>query len=63
MPSRTAEHASGGTSHAAAMTPEERVALAVRLGEEGLRPYMLTHRLDRPGLTRAWRELLAGAKP
>jgi hypothetical protein len=31
----------------AAMTPDERVALALRLGEEGLAAYMATHRLDR----------------
>jgi hypothetical protein len=31
----------------AAMTPAERVALAVRLGEEGLASYMATHGLDR----------------
>lgn len=32
----------------ATMTPAERVALAVRLGEEGLASYMTTHRVDRP---------------
>ena len=32
----------------AAMTPAERVALAVRLGEEGLASYMATHGVDRP---------------
>lgn len=31
----------------AAMTPAERVALAVRLGEEGIASYMATHGLDR----------------
>jgi hypothetical protein len=31
----------------AAMTPDERVALALRLGEEGLATYMTTHGLDR----------------
>ena len=31
----------------AAMTPDERVALALRLGEEGLATYMATHGLDR----------------
>jgi hypothetical protein len=31
----------------AAMTPAERVALAVRLGEEGIASYMVTHGLDR----------------
>ncbi|HVG54539.1 MAG TPA: hypothetical protein VM846_08930 [Vicinamibacterales bacterium] len=31
----------------AAMTPAERVALAARLGEEGLASYMTLHRLDR----------------
>jgi hypothetical protein len=31
----------------AAMTPGERVALALRLGEEGLATYMATHGLDR----------------
>jgi hypothetical protein len=31
----------------AAMTPEERVALALRLGEEGLATYMATHGVDR----------------
>jgi hypothetical protein len=29
------------------MTPAERVALAVRLGEEGIASYMATHGLDR----------------
>jgi hypothetical protein len=29
------------------MTPAERVALAARLGEEGLASYMTLHRLDR----------------
>jgi hypothetical protein len=32
----------------AAMTPAERVALATRLGEEGLASYMATHGVDRP---------------
>ena len=31
----------------AAMTPAQRVALAVRLGKEGLASYMATHSLDR----------------
>ena len=31
----------------AAMTPDERVALALRLGEEGLATYMATHGVDR----------------
>jgi hypothetical protein len=31
----------------AAMTPAERVALAVRLSEEGLASYMATHGVDR----------------
>ena len=31
----------------AAMTPDERVALALRLGEEGLAAYMATHGVDR----------------
>lgn len=31
----------------AAMTPAERVALALRLGEEGLATYMATHGVDR----------------
>jgi hypothetical protein len=31
----------------AAMTPAERVALAMRLGEEGLASYMATHGVDR----------------
>jgi hypothetical protein len=31
----------------AAMTPGERVALAMRLGEEGLASYMATHGVDR----------------
>jgi hypothetical protein len=31
----------------AAMTPAERVALAVRLSEEGIASYMATHGLDR----------------
>ena len=31
----------------AAMTPAERVALAVRLGEEGIASYMAMHGLDR----------------
>lgn len=31
----------------AAMTPGERVALAVRLGDEGLASYMATHGVDR----------------
>jgi hypothetical protein len=31
----------------AAMSPAERVALAVRLGEEGIASYMATHGLDR----------------
>lgn len=31
----------------AAMTPDERVALAARLGEEGLASYLETHKLDR----------------
>jgi hypothetical protein len=31
----------------AAMTPEARVALAARLGEEGLSTFMAAHRLDR----------------
>ena len=31
----------------AAMTPAERVAVAVRLGEEGIASYMATHGLDR----------------
>lgn len=30
-----------------AMTPAERVAVAVRLGEEGLASYMATHGIDR----------------
>jgi hypothetical protein len=30
-----------------AMTPEERVALAMRLGEEGVASYMTTHGVDR----------------
>jgi hypothetical protein len=32
----------------AAMTPAERVALAVHLSDEGLASYMATHGLDRP---------------
>ena len=31
----------------AAMTPDERIRLAVRLGEEGLAAFMMTHGLDR----------------
>lgn len=31
----------------AAMTPADRVTLAVRLSEEGLASFMATHRLDR----------------
>lgn len=31
----------------AAMTPAERVGLAMRLGEEGLMSYMATHGVDR----------------
>jgi hypothetical protein len=31
----------------AAMTPDARVALATRLGEEGLATFMAVHRLDR----------------
>jgi hypothetical protein len=31
----------------AAMTPAERVALAMRLGEEGLTSYMTAHGVDR----------------
>jgi hypothetical protein len=31
----------------AAMTPAERVALAERLGEEGIAAYMATHAVDR----------------
>jgi hypothetical protein len=31
----------------AAMTPDERVVLAVRLGEEGLASYVETHGVDR----------------
>jgi hypothetical protein len=31
----------------AAMTPDARVALAARLGEEGLATFMSVHRLDR----------------
>ena len=31
----------------AAMTPDERVALALRLGEEGLATYSATHGLER----------------
>lgn len=31
----------------AAMTPAERVALAQRLGEEGIAAYMVTHAVDR----------------
>ncbi len=31
----------------AAMTPAERVALARRLGEEGVTSYMMTHGVDR----------------
>jgi hypothetical protein len=31
----------------AAMTPADRVALAVRLGDQGLASYMATHGLDR----------------
>lgn len=31
----------------AAMTPDERVALALRLGEDGLAAYMATHKVDR----------------
>jgi hypothetical protein len=32
----------------ASMTPAERVALAARLGEDGIRSYMRTHGVDRP---------------
>jgi hypothetical protein len=32
----------------AALSPAERVALAARLGEDGLASYMATHGLDRP---------------
>jgi hypothetical protein len=32
----------------ASMTPAERVALAARLGEDGLQSYMRTHAVDRP---------------
>jgi hypothetical protein len=35
----------------AAMTPEERVALAMRLGEEGLASYMAMHGVDRRAAT------------
>jgi hypothetical protein len=31
----------------AAMTPDARVRLAIRLGEEGLASFMAAHRLDR----------------
>lgn len=31
----------------AVMTPAERVALAMRLGDEGLQSYMTTHGVDR----------------
>jgi hypothetical protein len=48
MQSRSAE--AGNRARAgrlAAMTPGERVALAVRLGEEGLAAYIETHGVDR----------------
>ncbi|HEY0140763.1 MAG TPA: hypothetical protein VGF48_07695 [Thermoanaerobaculia bacterium] len=37
------------------MTPAERVALARRLGEEGLAAFMSAHQLDRAGAVRAIR--------
>jgi hypothetical protein len=36
----------------ARLTPAERIALAVRLAEEGLAAYMTTHRVDRRTATR-----------
>lgn len=35
------------TARLAAMTPDERVRLALRLREDGLTNFMATHRLDR----------------
>jgi hypothetical protein len=32
----------------AAMSPAERVAVSLRLSDEGIRSFMLTQRLDRP---------------
>ena len=48
----------------AAMTPAERVALAVRLGEEGIASYMATHGLDRQtAITRIRATRRVGRRP
>lgn len=48
MPSPSAQAvARRRTSRLAAMTPSERVALALRLGEDGLASYMAIHGVDR----------------
>jgi hypothetical protein len=48
VPSRVArEFAERRRERLAAMTPAERVALAIRLGEEGLASFMAVHRIDR----------------
>jgi hypothetical protein len=41
------EHRRAQLARFAAMTPEERVTLAIRLGEEGIAAYMETHGVDR----------------
>jgi hypothetical protein len=48
MPSRSAaETAREQRERVAAMTPAARVALALRLGDEGLAAYMAQHGVDR----------------
>jgi hypothetical protein len=48
MRSRVAKEASRARrDRLAALTPAERVALAVRMGEDGLDAYMAQHGLDR----------------
>ena len=48
----------------AAMTPAERVALVVRLSEEGLASYMATHGLDRQtAITRIRATRRVGRRP
>ena len=48
----------------AAMSPDARVRLAARLGEEGLQTFMATHRLDRTAaLTRIKATRRLGRRP
>ncbi len=48
----------------AAMTPDQRVALAMRLGEQGIASYMDTHGVDRPtAIARIKRTRRHGRRP